>query len=127
MGEPGTGAVGRNALIDLNGELPSGGQDEGARPRPAAGIALRAVARVRLRRIAAAGPVGVALRTARGQGVDERQGEGSGLAGARLGGGNYIASLQKHGNCPTLNGRRLLVAFGSNGSEYGIAQPELGK
>ena len=52
-----------------------------------------------------------------GQSVQDRQGEGRGLAGARLGDAQQVATREDVRDGQRLNGRGLVVAFFSQGFE----------
>jgi hypothetical protein len=59
--------------------------------------------------------------------LNDRQGEGAGLAGARLGDAKKIASSQKLGNGAGLNGRRRGEGKRRQGALDRLAEPKRGK
>ena len=85
-------AVGGDAFGDLRGELPRGGEDEGADLLIARALAFE-------------------------EAVEEREGEASGLASAGLGGSHDIATGHDGGDGFCLNGRGCGVAFFLDRSE----------
>ena len=89
-------AVGPDALVDLHRELAGRDEDEGADR-----VAGRREARVRVL----------------AQPVEDRQREGRGLAGAGLGGGEDVASLEDEGDGCCLDRRRGGVALLGDGPE----------
>src|SRR5204863_2903855 len=88
-----------DALLDLERELPGGGEDQ------------RADA-------ALAGPLGGCEALEHGE--DER----GGLAGAGLGAGHEVATGQHVGNCLTLDGSWIGVALRRDGTEQSGRKPE---
>ena len=83
------------ALLDLEGQLPGGGQDEGADgPR--------------------------FFGRAGAQQIQHGQGEGRRLAGAGLGTAQQVLPFQHRGNGPRLDGRRLFIARPGHGPQDGF-------
>ena len=99
-------AQGGDALVDLHRQLAGGRQHQGAD-----GVARGADARVRVAREA----------------LEDRQREGGGLAGARLGGGEDVAAGEDEGNGGGLDGGGLRVALALDGGEQLGREAEVGE
>ncbi len=91
--EPHVLAIGAEAVMDLGREFAGGREDEHAR-RARCGLS------------------GIA-----GQALDDRQGKGSGLAGAGLGDAQQVAALEERRDGLGLDGSRRFIAFGLHGLE----------
>jgi len=61
------------------------------------------------------------------QAVQDRQGEGGGLAGARLGAADQIAPGEHAGDGPFLDGRRRLVTLFAHGALDLVGQTQFGE
>ena len=96
------GAVGADRLLDLDGELAGGDDDEDAD--------------------LVAGRAGVAPGLV--EAVDDRQHEGGGLAGAGLGAGEQVAALEDEGDGRALDRGGGLVPLVGDGSKQLGRQPE---
>ena len=108
------GAVRPDALLDLEGQLPGGDEDEHARRTgPAADRRTRRAVLRRRRR----GPAVEML--------EDRQHEGGRLAGAGLGAGEHVAARQHERNRLGLDGCGLGIALVRDSAEELGRQPEL--
>ena len=96
-------SVGLHALVDLDGQLPRGREDEAAH-------------RVQRGR--------EALARHRGEALEQRQREAGGLAGARLGGAEQVAAGKHHGNGLLLDGGGFGVTLFRDGAEELGQKPE---
>ena len=70
------------------------------------------------------------LRSGRGvleKPLEDRQGEGSRLARARLGAAKHVSAFENGADRGQLNGRRLRVALGLNGGQERFVQSKGGK
>ena len=95
--------VGHEALLDLEGQLPGGGEDQG--------------------------PDGtdteVGLRLPAVELLEDGGGEGTGLAGACLGTAQHVPPGQGGGDGFFLNGGRLVIALLLQGAQNGGVQPQV--
>ena len=103
MAERDVAAVKGDALVDLRGQFPGGGEDE--RPRPARRAGLR--------------PGGEALQ--------DRQRERGRLAGAGLGAADEVAAFQQGRDRLRLDGRRLGVGLFDQRAQQRRGQVQRGK
>ena len=91
-------AIGLKALLDLEGQLPGGGEDQG--------------------------PDGAALGLMAAKLLENGGGEGAGLSGAGLGAAQHVPAGQRGGNGFCLDGRGLLVALVGQGPQDGLVEAE---
>ncbi len=106
--------VGSDALLDLEGELAGGGQDEAA-DRQARGAAAARLARRQAPRLGAAGV----------EELQDRQHEGGRLAGARLGAGEKVAAGEHLGDGFGLDRGGFGIPLRRDGTEELGRQPEV--
>src|SRR5688572_873030 len=101
--EPEMATIGAEGIEDLDAKLAGRRQDEDAN-------AARTGA-----------PIGG------GQALQQRKGEGRGLAGSRLGDAKQVAAFEQRGNRLRLDRRRGLIAFGGERLQQGSAELQFGK